>query len=945
MIKDIKYNGYTAQPSDYECPDGDLAASLNLICEDGEIKPVPQPLPELTNALGLKPILIHQTASFNHYILIDASSNLYWLDYRDVDADTHTAPDDKFIPIDHSFADCSILHSCIIGNFIVLATSLGMFYILWSPEESKYLPLGSRMPEINIEFALFSQNQAAQGHRFEFSIEDTDGKYTEALKKLVFGDSTNPRIPWRPSETNTIQAIKSISNCVIGAFNKYVADNIAQNMFIQPFFIRYAYRLFDGSNTLLSPPVLMMPHSRAPRIKIEKMEHSGSSLVCDNTIRCTPTELAFRILSLNLAELKKWKSIITHVDFFATPQITSYNQESDLGVAHRVLDDNTRFSHSGACITSDTRGEEENAHRHYPNSDSSPSNSFYKPRANCEILESAEDSGFWELDYKPRKEIEADITSSFLFYQIASFDFDEIMEMTNFSKVNIEGKALKSLTSRKTLEEDLYSHDTLVPEYLYPYNGRLSVASLQRSPFEGFPIRTMCQYVQTKNNTSECSFSKIDVYVKIKSSDKTRWVNASSPENSSSDLSPYTYDSIAANFPRWLFYPDSNATEIIISVDDGYWRLPLSKHEFLNGAYWFRGIGSDSPEKTEGPVPSEVTSGNSNNLSAIPMENRVFNSEINNPLLFPVKGMVSVGVGSIYGICSAAKALSQGQFGQFPLYAFSSEGVWAISIAADGLFSARQPITRDVILDNTRPLQLDSAVLFATKRGIMLISGSQTQCVSDIINTKKPFDVRQLYAIPKLYAMLGHGPVSDKGASLPSVSFLEFIEQCGMLYDYIHQRVIVFNPAYSYAYVFSLKSKQWGMMYSTIKAGINSYPEALAVDTDGALLSFSDIDGVHEKGLLVTRPLKLDAPDVLKTVDTIIQRGFFQKGHVQSVLYGSRDLFSWHLVWSSKDHYLRGFRGTPYKYFRIALLCDLSDGESIYGASLQFTPRQINQPR
>ena len=135
------------------------------------------------------------------------------------------------------------------------------------------------------------------------------------------------------------------------------------------------------------------------------------------------------------------------------------------------------------------------------------------------------------------------------------------------------------------------------------------------------------------------------------------------------------------------------------------------------------------------------------------------------------------------------------------------------------------------------------------------------------------------------------------------------------------------------------------MMYSTIEAGINSYPEALAVDHDGALLNFSSMEGEETKGLFVTRPLKLETPDVLKTMDTVIQRGHFQKGHVQSVLYGSRDLFNWHLIWSSKDHYLRGFRGTPYKYFRIACVAALSDDESIFGASLQFTPRQTNQPR
>ena len=31
MIKEIKYNGYSANPSDYECADGDLSVAMNLI--------------------------------------------------------------------------------------------------------------------------------------------------------------------------------------------------------------------------------------------------------------------------------------------------------------------------------------------------------------------------------------------------------------------------------------------------------------------------------------------------------------------------------------------------------------------------------------------------------------------------------------------------------------------------------------------------------------------------------------------------------------------------------------------------------------------------------------------------------------------------------------------------------------------------------------------------
>ena len=135
------------------------------------------------------------------------------------------------------------------------------------------------------------------------------------------------------------------------------------------------------------------------------------------------------------------------------------------------------------------------------------------------------------------------------------------------------------------------------------------------------------------------------------------------------------------------------------------------------------------------------------------------------------------------------------------------------------------------------------------------------------------------------------------------------------------------------------------MIHSNISYNVNSYPNALAVTTNGKMVNFAQTDGQAVGGLLVSRPLKLDAADVLKTVDTIIQRGNFRKGHVQSLVYGSRDLYNWSLVWSSKDHYLRGFRGTPYKYFRVALLCDLAEEESIYGATVQFETRKTNQPR
>lgn len=338
-----------------------------------------------------------------------------------------------------------------------------------------------------------------------------------------------------------------------------------------------------------------------------------------------------------------------------------------------------------------------------------------------------------------------------------------------------------------------------------------------------------------------------------------------------------------------------------------------------------------------------MPSSSSNADRTIEIPNKIYTSEVNNPFVFPLLGINTVGTGEIKGICSAAKALSEGQFGQFPLYAFTSEGVWALEVSATGTYTARQPITRDVCINADGITQLDNAVLFPTDRGIMLISGSQTQCISDVISTEFPFNALDLPKFDKLHDMLGHDPITDK--CLPTMPFTEFLTKCRMIYDYVHQRVIVYAPEITYAYVYSMKSKQWGMTFSNIASHLNSYPEALAIDNEKRIVNFSKTDASTVKGLLLSRPLKLDMPDVHKTIDTIIQRGHFHNGNVQSVLYGSRDLYNWHLVWSSQDHFLRGFRGTPYKYFRIVCVTSLSEDENIFGASINFTERLANQLR
>lgn len=391
----------------------------------------------------------------------------------------------------------------------------------------------------------------------------------------------------------------------------------------------------------------------------------------------------------------------------------------------------------------------------------------------------------------------------------------------------------------------------------------------------------------------------------------------------------------------WFFYPNTNATKIVLQCGaDKYYTIPLKKHDFLNGAYALLDFGAVREPETTKPDGLDNALTDASKEFPISAPNKIYTSEVGNPFYFPVLNIYTVGAGNILNICAATKAMSQGQFGQFPLYAFTDEGVYALEVSSTGTFAAKQPITRDICLSADGIASLDSAVLFPTQRGILLLSGSNAISITDTVCSEYPTDITVLPGFDTLHKMLGH---ADADSCFPTKPFQEYMSGSRIIYDYVHQRVWIYNPDYTYTYVYSLRSQLWGMSYQTFASHLNDYPDALAVTKDGSLLSFSTFGADEAKCLFVTRPLKLGAGSLLKSPDAVIQRGFFESGHVATALYGSRDLQHWHLVDSSKTHRLVAFRTSPFKYFRIAGIATLSGAESIAGATVQFETKLDKQ--
>lgn len=1009
MNQEIKYSGFSVAPSDYECADGALAASINLIPEEGALKPILSPSTKFTLDKGRKVVYIHKGNGYINYITTHEANGYTIFSYhKSRDAFLSLLQDETMVDIN------------AIGNMLIVSTNKHLHYCYF--KNNRYINLGTELPKVDIKFALsakpvsynhvtnvsyndyssaeaswtdytnksftysnekdlkifnisFSQDLKS-GHEYKikvggsgfntltlFAQNNTTNEY-EAIcvvrrnreTIIKFPDThkssfrirlydSNLETPTKASGTieilegfeksftgKVIEYNDSNYTAIAAVINKFVAEQATnKDKFIYPFFIRYALRLSDGSHARISEPILMIPNSGyAPFISFN---------YGDNKLYLYAFIADLQCLFLNSIE-EKWKDIVSGVDVFVSEQVYPYNQGANFDASKNLF--------SYALIRKENNiNQVEGTSYGYVDLPDEYYNHYYG-RAKQDLYDVAKDVfNFGDFNVRvnwqiikiaPVENTREKLENVSQFYLAHSFDFDEIKKgvddtgTENYTTIKLKEGTLSSLVVRQPLSDDQLSNCTFLNAHLTTYNQRLHLFdyNLQHAK----PTVPSRQNGQIYRYDSYGELYKLQVFIRTAQGERIVECNA--------DEGDYNYSTDTT----WFFYPHNGAYRAVLyfkGTDNktNIAGLNLKQHPILNGAYWMADTIDGSMVITSVVDSDNAACAQVDDISHYP--NAVLQSNVATPFLFPSSLMTSLGVQKIKALSSAAKALSQGQFGQFPLYAFTSEGVWALEVSTTGTYTARQPITRDVCINNNAVTQLDSAVIFPTDRGIMLLSGSQAQCISEAINSEYPFDVRKLPAFEKLHNMLNHKPSTDK--CLPTLPFSEFLKQCQMLYDYVHQRIIVYAPNITYAYVLSLKTKQWGMMFSNITSHINSYPEALAIDDNNNVLNFSVQNAEAVKCLYVTRPLKLEAANVLKTIDTLIQRGMFSKGNVSTVLYGSRDLQNWYLVWSSKDHYLKGFRGTPYKFFRIAGVATLSPDENIFGASVSFAPRQNNKIR
>jgi len=1028
-IVEIPLSGLSTSPSDYECKDGELAAAVNAFHKDGTI----------TSSTSPRCLIKLDYVVFNKY----KDNNTYSAMYDTYYMQAHYGTDYDHIIVharfgkengDHMYFSLDVTNGFIeklsshtflvkerfsdidgieiksifaIGNVLMFYSENKTYYYIW--KEDRYTYLGDEIPELDMAFSLVAHNYTIFDHLNTDNIESTFDFFESNLPTASISES--PSSASRPFELNEgdDNIVTTAAMAAAGKMDKWCHEN---GYFSQPFFVRYALRMYDGSVTKMSAPVLMMPAEENPLIHVMSYNCSNRTMSLDACgVGC---QLAYIIKNIP-EKLLLWKDLIYSVDIFVSSPIYTYDQSGTCKTIEYTNPDSFGYiypkyakkirsvcdiSNIGSSNTTlgDVLEKTSIDFEYYPNYINRGNNEGqFWAKGNRPIgkYEYENVGGFiswlyYPFIYSPLArvkmpkpfDINEQIRSASSFYLLKSINLEDLKTNSiggTGEAITLERYALQSIYNRDVLEEDYDSHHRILPSSMIQYNARYTFTGINKSYYSG--QNSLSAFQRIFNHWDQDSLhKKVECFVTLNHNGK-QFIRKNKAETFNLDF-----------YPQFFFYPDADARSVDIfcygynmstgefdpSIDCKKIHFDLKLHSFLNGCYAYIPFDVDiklradgkqyyyyraSEEYWKASVKEEYESFvNKVDSNTFDLVNEVRTSNANNPFIITAANVEQVSSGNIISLVPAAQALSTGQFGEYPMYAFTTDGIWALYPSETGGWKSKQPISRDVALSSNSILQLDQSVIFATARGLMEIRGSQVTCISECFNGNSDSFLSNNKSKEHTKKVLND--FSDIVVNTESdlfVSFRDFIATGHMHYDYTHQRIIISNASYPICYVFNIKDALWTTMVLNVISDVNSYPNCYAVENDGKnnlLIDFTQTGpasavSMPSDAFILTRPIKLDEPDALKTVRTVVARGNFSANKsagdrpypLSLILYASRDMEQWYVIASSKGPRLVSRHGTPYRYFRVGIISHLRDGESLSRLTFEYEFKLTNKVR
>ena len=683
---------------------------------------------------------------------------------------------------------------------------------------------------------------------------------------------------------------ETYNNAVIGLYSKNLKAIKDGKMFAEPFFACSAIEMYDGSYIMQTSPQLLFPAVRTNTAAV-----FGSALTLS-------TYASFLLFKASY-DYTKLKDIIKDVVIFVTDGTNLYDTEVDQRPRDCFETDGTFKTYWDSVRGDSTTVKSIYEHEEF----TSPTAAYFLP------LKAYTDT-----------QIRNNIKGNGIFYKLASLGIQRNDNAFKYAQAIIEPHIVQNLTSQQRLPLDFYSRCSLGAAVVKAYNNRLHLAEIER----GFT--DIDTYLIPYEDAGASAVTKT---VKVNISTPSGWVYVGKTFVTKQKTDYYFY------------YPDPRARQVII---DGV-KYELEEHPTLNGAFMLNALPT-----ALGTSPSSTSTESIDSVRATTeyIPSQIYVSEVNNPFTFPPANVVQLQAGKILAMASLTQALSQGQFGQFPLVAFADNGLWSLQVGGTGVYTAAHPMSREVMIDGMTPIETDRAVFFSSKKGLMVVTGSDVRCVSEQLN------------------------------GMSTEPFANFLKNAFIAYDYRDSLLWIFDGhkeggvivGSRFCYVYSIKSGTFGRFdfgAQVVTTTVNNYPDYLlqAGQKVYSLLCRPNINEDYASGTyprqytatMKTRPMKLENALALKSIMQIrhilqftpytatetsedpethetVTTDITQKGSMTLQIFASNNL----------DHWaeLHSLRGTPWKYYKFVFnFSNLIATDRFAGTVLVTQERRTNKLR
>lgn len=325
-------------------------------------------------------------------------------------------------------------------------------------------------------------------------------------------------------------------------------------------------------------------------------------------------------------------------------------------------------------------------------------------------------------------------------------------------------------------------------------------------------------------------------------------------------------------------------------------------------------------------------------------------SMVNNPFNF--ERTYQVGNGRILAVASNAVALSTGQFGEYPLFVFCEDGIYAMFVGGGEVsYSSSRPVARDVCNNSDSVKPIDGGVVFTTDRGLMIISGSQVQEISipvegAFFDFTNPVNDSYLQLFDQA---VNHASLVQLKPEMSKEDFRNYITAAIIAYNHNERELWVINPSKTYVYIY--RSGIWLKIKASHTGVIEDYPLTYLY-SNGILTDITSEATGNVPVMFLTRPIKLGTRN-FKQAYRVILRSLIKTTAAKYAglyIFGSYDGVKWaFLGGTEKTGTIRdlgaNIERVDCKYFRIGFVGELTSDSSIEYIEISAESRIDNKLR